>query len=308
MMVRLRPLVLAWLVLLGVVLLGSLLGATTSGVALAADDEPVASVEAIAAAEGAAVPAAAANSAKADASAVYRVGPGDMLAIRVVGEADLSGAFLVSPEGAVNLPMIGSVPVGGNTAQQFSSVLKGLLARDYLVDPQVDVKVEGFASRPVQVLGAVRRPGTYFLSGPTRLLEIISLAGGVLNDRSSAEVRISRDDGAEPEIVDLDQLLSHGKGNVHLRAGDLVNVLEGKVVYVNGEVHHPGAVPWRGGITVSRALALAGGAKGTANLRHAYILREGETLPISLKAIFRAKAEDVVLRPGDQLLVEVNPF
>jgi polysaccharide biosynthesis/export protein len=306
MLVRLRPLVLALLVALGVVL-----GATASGAAFAADDAaggPIASVETTAAAGAKAIRSAAADAADALDGAVYRIGPGDVLAIRVLGEDDLSGKFSVSPEGVVNLPMVGSVPAGGNTAQQFAGILKGLLARDYLVDPQVDVKVEGFASRPVQVLGAVRRPGTYFLSGPTRLLEIISLAGGVLNDKSSAEVRISRDNGGEPQIVDLDQLLSHGEGNVHLRAGDLVNVLEGKVIYVNGEVHHPGAVPWRGGITVSRALALAGGAKGTANLRHAYILREGETLPISLKRIFKAKDKDIVLRPGDQLLVEVNPF
>lgn len=238
-----------------------------------------------------------------DAGAIYRVGVGDTIEVRVVGEKDLTGTFVVGPEGWLALPMVGTVRVEGRTAAQIAGQLTRVLASDFLVDPQVSVRVKEHASRPVQVLGAVRKPGTYYLSKPTRLVEVLAEAGGVLNDKSSSEIRVNHADGAESLVVVLEELLVSGKGNVLLRAGDVVNVLEGKVVYVNGEVGKPGAVAWKGGITVTRALALAGGVKATANQRKAYILRGGEKVPINLKRIFQAKDDDLVLRPGDQVLV-----
>jgi polysaccharide export outer membrane protein len=248
--------------------------------------------------------AAAPEGATADASA-YRVGPGDSVRIRVVGEEDLTGVFLVDEGGRLDLPMVGVVPADGLTPTQIGTRLTRVLAQDFLVDPQVSVQVEDFASRPVQVLGAVRKPGTYYLQGPTRLLEILAQVGGVLDEKSSSEVRITPNDGRASVKVDLEQLMLTGEGDVVLGANDVVHVLEGKVIYVNGEVGKPGSVAWKGGITVTRALALAGGAKATANLRKVYLLRDGERQPqrLNLKRIFRGKDADPKLQPGDQLLV-----
>lgn len=233
----------------------------------------------------------------------YRIGPGDSVRIRVVGEEDLTGEFLVDEAGRLDLPMVGVMPADGLTPSQIGTRLTRVLARDFLVDPQVSVQVETFASRPVQVLGAVRKPGTYYLEGPTRLLEILAQVGGVLDEKSSSEVRVSRADDREPVVVDLEALMLSGDGDVVLSSGDVVHVLEGKVIYVNGQVGKPGTVAWKGGITVTRALALAGGAKATANLRKAYLLRDGQPDRLNLKRIFRGKDDDPVLRPGDQLLV-----
>ncbi|MEC7948229.1 MAG: polysaccharide biosynthesis/export family protein [Myxococcota bacterium] len=244
-----------------------------------------------------------ARAADADPDAVYRIGAGDSVRIRVVGEDDLTGVFLVDASGRLDLPMVGVLPADGLTAMQIGTRLTRVLASDFLVDPQVSVQVEKFASRPVQVLGAVRKPGTYYLEGPTRLLEILAEVGGVLDEKSSSEVRVSGGDGREPVVVDLEALMLSGDGDVVLSAGDVVHVLEGKVIYVNGQVGKPGSVAWKGGITVTRALALAGGAKGTANLRKAYLLRDGQPERLNLRRIFRGKDPDPVLRPGDQLLV-----
>jgi polysaccharide biosynthesis/export protein len=253
---------------------------------------------------GITVPALAAPAdAVADADAVYRVGPGDSLRIKVVGEEDLTGDFLVDEGGRLDLPMVGVLPADGLTPTQIGTRLTRRLEKDFLVDPQVSVQVENFASRPVQVLGAVREPGTYYLEGPTRLMEILAQVGGVLDEKSSQEVRVSRADDREPVVVDLEALMLTGDGDVMLSSGDVVHVLEGKVIYVNGQVGKPGSVSWKGGITVTRALALAGGAKATANLRKAYLLRDGQPLRLNLKRIFRGKDPDPVLRPGDQLLV-----
>jgi polysaccharide export outer membrane protein len=253
---------------------------------------------------GVTVPALAAPAdAVADADTVYRVGPGDSLRIKVVGEEDLTGDFLVDEGGRLDLPMVGVLPADGLTPTQIGTRLTRRLEKDFLVDPQVSVQVENFASRPVQVLGAVREPGTYYLEGPTRLMEILAQVGGVLDEKSSQEVRVRRADDREPVVVDLEALMLTGDGDVMLSSGDVVHVLEGKVIYVNGQVGKPGSVSWKGGITVTRALALAGGAKATANLRKAYLLRDGQPLRLNLKRIFRGKDPDPVLRPGDQLLV-----
>lgn len=233
----------------------------------------------------------------------YRIGPGDTLRIKVVGEEDLTGEFRVDESGRLDLPMVGVTPTDGLTPSQLGTQLTRVLAGDFLVDPQVSVRVETFASRPVQVLGAVRKPGTYYLQGPTRLLEILAEVGGVLDEKSSSEVRVSRADSRAPVVVDIEALMLSGEGDVVLSSGDVVHVLEGKVIYVNGQVGKPGTVAWKGGITVTRALALAGGAKGTANLRKAYLLRDGQPERLNLKRIFRGKDADPVLRPGDQLLV-----
>jgi polysaccharide biosynthesis/export protein len=253
---------------------------------------------------GIAAPAMASpGDAVADADAVYRVGAGDSLRIKVVGEEDLTGDFLVDDGGRLDLPMVGVLPADGLTPTQIGTRLTRRLEQDFLVDPQVSVQVQTFASRPVQVLGAVRKPGTYYLEGPTRLLEILAQVGGVLDEKSSQEVRVSRADDREPVVVDLEALMLTGDGDVVLSSGDVVHVLEGKVIYVNGQVGQPGSVAWKGGITVTRALALAGGAKATANLRKAYLLRDGQPQRLNLKRIFRGKDADPVLRPGDQLLV-----
>ena len=238
-----------------------------------------------------------------DAAVGYRVGSGDSVRIKVVGETDLTGVFRIDESGRLDLPMVGVLAADGLTPSQIGSALTEVLAQDFLVDPQVSVQVEEFASRPVQVLGAVRKPGTYYLEGPTRLREILAQVGGVLDEKSSSEVRVSPTDGRPAVTVDLELLMLSGEGDVLLSADDVVHVLEGKVVYVNGQVGKPGSVSWKGGITVTRALALAGGAKATANLRKAYLLRDGKPEQLNLKRIFRGQDPDPVLRPGDQLLI-----
>ena len=197
-----------------------------------------------------------------------------------------------------------------NVVEEIAASLTTKLASDFLVDPQVTVRVETFASRKVNVVGAVRKPGVIPLTGPTTLLDILSEAGGVVAERSSQEVQVkrARTGEIEPLVVNLERLLSAGEGNVTLEAGDVVYVPEGALVFVSGQVGKPGQVPWRDGLTVTQAMVAAGGPVRTANLRKAYILREGGRIEINLRRVMKGKDADVPIQQGDQLFVDESVF
>jgi len=245
-----------------------------------------------------------------DVSLAYVVGTGDLLDIRVYNEPDLSGAFRVHDGDVLILPLLGEVRVAGLTVSALDETLTRLLGERYLVHPDVTIQVTEYGSRAVQVLGAVGRPGVVYLQRPTRLLELLALAGGLNAEKAVREVHLQRTvDGTTQTIVlKVDEVLAGGPGNVEVQAGDVVNVAEGLVVYVSGQVEKTGTVPFRDGLTVSRAVAEAGGPKTYANLREAYILRDGERLRVNLKRILAGRAEDVRLEPGDQVVIEQRMF
>lgn len=237
----------------------------------------------------------------------YPIGAGDVVRVDVFGEEELSGDHVVGPGGVLRFPLIGEVVVDGWTAEQIATEIERRLGEDYLQRPQVTLTVIDYASKPVQVLGAVEKPGVYYLSRPTALLEMLAIAGDVDNDHGPVKEIHFRRNG-KTTIVELDRLVSTGDGDVWLTAGDVVYVPEGLVVYVSGQVEEPGEVPYSEGLTVTRALAKAGGPKPTARLSDAYILRDGSRIPIRLRAILKGREPDVELEPGDQLLIEEALF
>ncbi len=243
-----------------------------------------------------------------DASASgYRLDERDVIDVMVYGEASLSGKYIVHQGGVVDLPLLHEVKVAGMIPLEAAAHIEKLLRERFLVDPHVTVQVATFGSKPVQVLGGVKNPGVYYLSGPTSLLEILAKAGGMDGDRSTREVHVQH--GQEPPIVvDLDKLVGSGVGNVTLQADDVVYVPQGLVVYVAGQVTAPGAVPFAEGLTVSQAMTRAGGWKPTANLRQVYLLRDGVRTQIDFKRILQGRQSDVTLVPGDQLFIEESIF
>jgi len=239
-------------------------------------------------------------------SGAYRVGVGDVLEIRVYQEEDLTGLYLVGDSGEFEMPLLGAWEAEGLTTRDLSKSIEVALKTSFLVNPQVSVRVETYASQPVQVLGAVKNPGMIYLTGPTTLQEILAKAGGVVSDLSAQEVVIKNESNEvdEQRVVNLDRLFSTGEGNVVIQGGDLVYVSEGQSIYVGGQVGKPGRVPYVEGLTVTQALVEAGGAKDTANLREAYVLRDGGRQAINIRRILQGRDTDFTLQHGDQLFVE----
>ncbi|MED5372803.1 MAG: polysaccharide biosynthesis/export family protein [Myxococcota bacterium] len=233
----------------------------------------------------------------------YTVGSGDHISVIVVGEPSLSGTDLVvAADGSVNLPIVGRVVVKDRTAQEIEGQLTRLLAKDYLVDPQVSVSVSQFNSRRVEVLGLVEDPGVYRLEGPTTVLQVLAMAGGV-SEEAITEVRVIR--GAQTLVLQYKDLIRPG-GDQPVMPGDQVYVPVAKVVYVQGQVEDPGAVVFSEGMTLTQALTLAGGLSDTAKVSKVYILRDGERIEVRLKRILKGKESDYVLRPDDQVFIDMS--
>ena len=81
----------------------------------------------------------------------YEVGPGDVIEVSVYGNDDLSRIPTVSTSGAISLPLIGEVQVAGLTIAEVQRKITNLLEKDYLVKPQVEVKVREYQSQKVQI-------------------------------------------------------------------------------------------------------------------------------------------------------------
>lgn len=238
----------------------------------------------------------------------YPVGARDTLAIDVFDEKNLSGNFIVDDQGCLDLPLIGRVHVSGMTSPELDDMLTGMLSKDFLVNPQVTVRISSFGSKPVQVLGGVDKPGTYYLGGADTLLEVLTMAGGV-KDPTAIEIRIQRpSQGGEPLVANLDALLERGTGNIELEPGDVVYVPPGPVVYVSGEVGKPGVVPFLDGLSVIEAINRAGGATDRASMRKVFVLRNGERSRINASRILKGRAQDYAVRPDDHIYVGQSVF
>src|SRR5207247_3358878 len=130
----------------------------------------------------------------------YIIGPGDVLRITVWGQDDLSKEYPVTLDGRVPFPLIGNVQAAGLTTTQLATRLHDLLEKDYLVNPQVLVSVKEYLSKKVHVIGEADRPGLFYLTGPTTLLEILSKAGGLSKSAGKELVLVRRERPADGTV------------------------------------------------------------------------------------------------------------
>jgi protein involved in polysaccharide export with SLBB domain len=156
------------------------------------------------------------------------VGPGDLFEVSVLGEKDLPKVFRVQPDGTVDFPYIDRVMVGGLEPQQIEEVIKkALVDRKILSDPQVTLVVTQYNSKKISIVGAVQKPGSLPWSEGMKLVEAISLAGGLTSLADGDHVRITRVVGANRTVtatVSVDDITDGQLGDVPLQAGDTIKV------------------------------------------------------------------------------------
>ena len=141
--------------------------------------------------------------AAAAGGADYEIGPGDVLKVVVLGQAEMSGEFRVDPEGMINYPILGKIKASGHSALEVERKLTLLLADGYLRRPQVTVTVAEYASQKVFVTGEVSRPGAWALKADRSLLALLSELGP-LGPNAGHEVIVIRPPAAGPAEATAD--------------------------------------------------------------------------------------------------------
>jgi len=240
----------------------------------------------------------------------YTIGPGDVLKIVVWGHEDLSREYPVTMEGYVPFPLIGRVKAIGLTTTQLARSLRDLLEKDYLVNPQAIVAVKEFLSRKVQVLGEAEKPGLFYLTGPTTLVEILSKAGGLSKNAGKELVLVRTERGAGSVILRMDlRNIQAGdtKENIELENGDTIFVPKAQAFYVLGEVKKPGTFALDRETSVLEGITLAEGFGEKAAPSGVKILRRSpdgrqQTIALDLSGSV-PKDKDFRLRDGDSIIV-----
>jgi polysaccharide export outer membrane protein len=246
----------------------------------------------------------------------YRVGSQDVLTITSYDQADLSGRFTVEADGTFTFPLIGRVKAGGLTLRALEDSLKARLRDEgFFRNPQVTVAVETYRSQKIYVIGEVRSPGSYPLSGDMSLVEAIARAGSTLPSASGEAIIIHAAPGAtgptppsqdvNTERVDLRAMQDGGATlNIVLRDGDTISVPRAESVYVLGQVKNPNAYALQQkNTTVLQALSLAGGVTDRGSMSRIKIMRivKGDRKEL------KVKLTDVV-QPGDTIFVNDRLF
>ena len=241
----------------------------------------------------------------------YIVGPGDVLSVHVFYEPQLSGSFRVENDGHFGYPFLGRVSAGGRTVGSVASVLKEKLADGYLKNPQVTVDVEQFRSQSVFVIGEVRTPGKYILSGSITLLDALAQAGSP-TPAAGGEILI-----LHPKVVSLDaptlpnqrdaevarvnlREIEEGRlsRNLTIRDGDTVFVPKAERFFVIGMVRNPGSYVLERNMTVLQAISTAGGISERGSNRRLKIVR----IVDDKRKEIDAKPTDIVTA-GDTIVV-----
>lgn len=195
--------------------------------------------------------------------------------------------------------------------------------KQFIREPQVVVRVTDRSERqPALLLGAVRTPQRFRIQRPVRLSELVVLSGGI-TDRASGEVRIFRPSHfscadhnkkqPDPQYLSvklMDLLAGKPDANPFIRTGDVVTVEDAAPVYVTGGVVAPQRILFRPGLTLSRAVASAGGLSENGEASKIMIFRrqpvgtELQIIESDLEKINRKQSEDVALQAYD--IVEVT--
>src|SRR2546422_7734461 len=249
----------------------------------------------------------------------YRIGPGDVLDIRIFNRPNLSrDAVRVEGNGMIRMPLIeGDIQAACKTEGELSKEISVRYARFYRNLP-VDVFIKEYHAREVALIGAVNEQGRYQMQRLVRLLELLTYAKGpsdkagqTINIIRSAQSKMgerasgSRDQGGFIICRLNDTLRGEAQANPFVQAGDIITIPEADQVYVVGNVYSPKALPLKEPITVSRAIAMAGGPLRDSKTERVHIVRQaaGSASPselyVNLKLIARKEADDVLRRTND---------
>jgi polysaccharide export outer membrane protein len=249
-----------------------------------------------------------------------RIGPDDLIGLSVYDSPEFTRTIRVGPDGNIRLPMLKQrVKADGLMPSELErTIADALTGENLLVDPFVTVTVVEYHSRPISVVGAVKKPITFQAIGTVTLIDALTRAEG-LSDDAAGEILVSQraKDGTRgiSRRIPYRQLVDAADPslNCRLTGGEEIRVPMVDKIFVIGNVKKPGAFPItdNGAMTVLKAVALSEGLTQYSN-KVAYIQRADDKsgakaeIEVELKKIMDRKAPDVELRPKDILYIPDN--
>jgi len=250
----------------------------------------------------------------------YRIGYDDTIEVQVFKHPELSRVANVSTDGTILMPRLDKpIQVACKTERELGEII-GNLYKSYLRNPFVMVRALEQRSQPFAVIGAVEKPGSFYLNRRTRLSGLLALAGGPKIEKAGAKVQVARvgnvsgceeknETAAEQDdIVFFTYKLKdvvENKENPFLQPGDIVNVLEAEEAYVTGNVVKPTKFSLKEPITLTQAIAIGGGLAPEAKTSKVTIQRQDANSSLKIETIYDLKAirdkkiADPVLQAND---------
>lgn len=245
-------------------------------------------------------------SASAQETAVYRVGVGDVLDIRLLNSANSKSStlFTVVPGGLIDLPVAGgTISVAGLTPEEIQNNISIELKRRAIDDDaQISVGVRQYLSHSVMVTGLVVNPGTRFLRRENVPLYVVLAESQLRNDGGRVVILRGGTPGQPYDLSDPSTL------NLTVQSGDVITVTTRpqEFYYIGGRINYPGQKLFQPGITLLQAYLAAGGTGKQDN--KVEISREGTdgrlvTISFTLKQIKSGAVQDPKLHVGDRIEV-----
>jgi polysaccharide export outer membrane protein len=262
-------------------------------------------------------------------SADYRIGPDDLVQVTIYNIPEREAAttprsvmLRVSQDGMIVVPLVGEVAVKGKTSSEVERELASRYTK-YIRNPQIGILVTEFRQR-ASVMGAVQKPGVFELSGPKSVIDMVALAGGI-TERAGNQVHVYRQDNEgkrQSIVIDL-MALANPAGlvidaknadiiNMPVQAGDVINVPQAGMFFVDGAVGRPGSYPLGRNYSISQALATAGGVNPelAAYDEISIYRRRGptkvEVIPVNYEGIMAGSSDDLQVQPDDVVIVPMS--
>jgi len=241
-----------------------------------------------------------------------QLGADDLIGVSIYDAPEMTRTIRIEGDGTIHLPLLkrGVEAAGIFPRQLEAGIAEALQQEQILVDPIVKVTVVEYHSRPVSVMGAVRKPTVFQAVGAVTLLEALAHAEGLAED-AGTEILVTRQQSVDHIAVSKLIKNADPAANLALHGGEEIRVPAAGKIFVVGNVLKPGAFPVReGDHSVLRLIALSEGLLPYA-AKVAYIYRRDELgakqeIPVELSRIMERKAADVPLEADDVLYIPDN--
>jgi polysaccharide export outer membrane protein len=157
----------------------------------------------------------------------YHVSPNDLIEVEIFEMENLKRTVRVNAAGAISLPLIGQVTVGGLTSQEIEARIAERYSEKYLQNPQVSIFIKEFTTDRITIEGAVGHPGIFPLTGRLTLLRALAMAGGFGSIANTSQVmvyRVNEQQVRESAVYDIEKIRAGKSDDPPIQGDDLIVV------------------------------------------------------------------------------------